>query len=728
MSKRSRRATRALLLAMTPGALLLPVLNAPPAGATVCPSGVNHQSEIDQNVNWTSCNLSGMDFTSADLTNAILTKANVTGTIFRWATFTGIESGKLSFTTPPTLPTTDWEIVADANGSNFFVGPGANETAPTNANFQSVDLTSPQVAVLAGANLNGVNLSNANVSGVDFTGANLNGANLHSATITNAKFAGASFNNTESGGTLTGSPASLPDTQHWEILTDHAGGRYFIGPQVNASAPTPADFTGMHLDTPQTADLQGASLQNVTFTNTYLTNVNMVNANLTNAVLAGANLSGANLSGATMTNVFSGIFGGVTGSPSPSLPQGWQIVNGYLVGPGANLTAAALQGQPTVLQGANLRGANLNATNLSGSNLTGAVLSATTMDIVWGYGTNITGTQFSGANFNNLQSLGVVGTASLPSQWLPIADPNYPTGATYTNMVLVGPAVNGGMGANLGGLNLSGMDFSGYCLTNAVLTGATLSASTQFGSAACFSGIKSGNLVGTPGSVPAGWRTQPVAGFLIGQTAYLENANLHGQSLVDAPLSNADLTNANLSNANLSGAVLNGAVLSSASLTGTNLGPDGATCTNLQSANLSNAALTGATVTCADFTATTMNNVAACTLNGTPGPLPQYFVFAGQCLLGPSANDNNSNFSGTVSNLTPFSHMYWPGIKFKNTVLQYVDFTSSTLTNANFTGANLTGSVFTGADTTGAIWSNTVCPDGSNSTTNAGGSCYGHGV
>lgn len=48
-------------------------------------------------------------------------------------------------------------------------------------------------------------------------------------------------------------------------------------------------------------------------------------------------------------------------------------------------------------------------------------------------------------------------------------------------------------------------------------------------------------------------------------------------------------------------------------------------------------------------------------------------------------------------------------------------------TNASLKGATLTRATFTGAIVTGVIWSNTICPDGTNSNKD-GGTCIGHGI
>jgi uncharacterized protein YjbI with pentapeptide repeats len=85
----------------------------------------------------------------------------------------------------------------------------------------------------------------------------------------------------------------------------------------------------------------------------------LTGANLTRTVLAGASLSGV-------------ISGGTTGTPA-SLPEGWVLSVGYLIGPGAFLSGA-------FLSGANLSGANLSGANLSGANLTNANLAGVMWD------------------------------------------------------------------------------------------------------------------------------------------------------------------------------------------------------------------------------------------------------------------------------------------------------------------------------------------------------------
>jgi uncharacterized protein YjbI with pentapeptide repeats len=45
--------------------------------------------------------------------------------------------------------------------------------------------------------------------------------------------------------------------------------------------------------------------------------------------------------------------------------------------------------------------------------------------------------------------------------------------------------------------------------------------------------------------------------------------------------------------------------------------------------------------------------------------------------------------------------------------------------DANLTNATLAGASLDGSNIKGVVWSNTICPDGSNSDAN-GGTCRGH--
>lgn len=122
---------------------------------------------------------------------------------------------------------------------------------------------------------------------------------------------------------------------------------------------------------------------------------NMTAADLTGANLEDANLTNADLTYADLTGVISG---GITGTPF-ALPTGWTLVNGYLVGPGANLTGADLSNAN--LENANLLGANLTNANLTWANLADANLS----QVLWSNTVCPNGVNFDSAGGNYLLSL-----------------------------------------------------------------------------------------------------------------------------------------------------------------------------------------------------------------------------------------------------------------------------------------------------------------------------------
>jgi alpha-tubulin suppressor-like RCC1 family protein/uncharacterized protein YjbI with pentapeptide repeats len=112
-------------------------------------------------------------------------------------------------------------------------------------------------------------------------------------------------------------------------------------------------------------NLTNANVRNANLRNANLTNVNFTGATLTGATLTGATLTGATLTGATLTGVTSG---GITGTPV--LPTGWKLIDGYLVGPTANLTNATFS-KDTSFANLNLNGVNLTNANLANVDLSG---------------------------------------------------------------------------------------------------------------------------------------------------------------------------------------------------------------------------------------------------------------------------------------------------------------------------------------------------------------------
>ena len=86
-----------------------------------------------------------------------------------------------------------------------------------------------------------------------------------------------------------------------------------------------------------------------------------------------------------------------------------------------------------------------------------------------------------------------------------------------------------------------------------------------------------------------------------------------------------------------------------------------------------------------------------------------------------NTNFQNANLSGVNAPNANFQNANMTGANLAGSTFQGANFT-----NVNLTGANLKGANFKNASMTGVIWSNTICPDGTNSS-NDNNSCIGHG-
>jgi len=122
-----------------------------------------------------------------------------------------------------------------------------------------------------------------------------------------------------------------------------------------------------------TLNFSGSNLRGQSFVRKDLSNADFTNADLSRANLAETNLEGADFSGALLAGVRSGA---ISGTPRV-LPQGWRLVNGYLVGPGANLRHAVLT--YARLDGMNLDEVDFTAANLLYASFRGSSLVRTTI-------------------------------------------------------------------------------------------------------------------------------------------------------------------------------------------------------------------------------------------------------------------------------------------------------------------------------------------------------------
>ncbi len=678
-------------------------------------------------------NLTAADLVGADLGGVVLTGANLTLANLSGATLTGVTSGAIT-TVPAALPA-GWAIAG-----GYLLGPGVavlgvnlsgadlshfdlRGAALTYANLDHVVLTGANLdhADLAGASLAGVtsgsiagtpaalpdrwmlvggyligpgaNLADAhlagqnltgcvggNLAGADLTGANLTGCELEGATISGTRFAGADLTRVHSG-FLSGMPASLPT--NWVLA---AG--YLAGPG--------ADLSHSGLDH---VSLVGVDLAGVDFSSSNLTQTDLGEADLTNTKFAGASIGATNLARATVTGAdFTAATmwyprsGGLRGVPV-ALPSGYVLAQGYLAGPVADLTNAHLGG-------ADLRGVDLTRAAGSGADLSHADLTQATATNASFTGADLTGANLTGVDFSS---------STLDNATL--------TNANLTNAKFWWATL---AGSTIAGANVTGADLgTGYNAVN-------------------LTGIRSGGVTGTPAVLPSGWAINST--FLIGPLANLTGANLAGANLTRATLTGANFTDANLSNANLSGASISSANFTRAKLTGANLG-----LTNASFANLTQADLTGAslwdtrmdaiTAVGANFTSVnlagaffgldTLSGVRSGGIKGTPAVFYGPGRLIAGYLVGPRAN-----LHGAKLGSADLSTLDLSGADLSLAVLAGANLTNANLTAASLAAANVTGTNLTGANLTSLNayatgWSNTTCPDGTNSNAHAN-TCVGH--
>ncbi len=124
-----------------------------------------------------------------------------------------------------------------------------------------------------------------------------------------------------------------------------------------------------------------------------------------------------------------------------------------------------------------------------------------------------------------------------------------------------------------------------------------------------------------------------------------------------------------------------------------------------------------------------------------PGTEFPYVLSGGTVTQAMSDKLRGRNLTNSVIENSTWVDLNFVGTIFSNADLressfQSVDFTGSNFTNVSFLDAdfiddvnlancNLNGANFDGTNRTGIIWSNTTCPDGTNSDNN-GNTCEGH--
>jgi uncharacterized protein YjbI with pentapeptide repeats len=253
--------------------------------------------------------------------------------------------------------------------------------------------------------------------------------------------------------------------------------------------------------------------------------------------------------------------------------------------------------------------------------------------------------------------------------------------AAFSNNSASTPAVQG-TNSNAKGIGVKGTGKKYGVYSNGSLgiaAGKSLACTGCVGVAALHGGTK--GVVHNCSSAP--FPGIDLAGCTLNSRTFM-NADYAGGDLVGTNLSLSVLTSSNFDAANLDEVDLHGATLADAFLTFTDL--KGADMTNVAAysayfmyADLTNATLAGASITGTDFTAAVMK-----------------------------AADMS-------------------GVDFTNSGFPHPTMTGADVSFANFTGADLTGADMTGVTDTSTTWSNTVCPDGTNSDDHSN-TCSGHGA
>ena len=705
--------------------------------------------------------------------------------------------------TPPTSNSTGTfsytssnpNVATIAGTTVTIVGFGTSTITATqasdNANYGSAGITATLTTTSA-------NYYGADLSGADFTNISLYGATLNLANLTNAIFVssdlsgatllGANLTNILSRGVIGLATATLPTTgggyvgragsilgNNVRITSANLTSADLSGITLTNSDVSGANFTGATLTNIRTAGLTGTATATlptgyvfrngvIVGPNVLLTGAALSSMDLSGISIAGTDLSGTDLSGANFTNLISG---NLRNASATVLPTGYILHNNFIIGPGVNLSGAALANLD--ISGA----ANLTATKLVSANLAGASL----------FNIDISGVDLSGATLTNVRSFGLTGGTAATATATRLPTGYFVRPSTANTGTIVGPAVN------LSSLNLQNIDLSG----GITLTGANLTNTDLSGASTNLVGVITGNLVGAATAIlPVGYIARN--GFIVGPRVVLRGANLSSQDLAGVDLSGVDLSGANLTNAiltnvnihptttNLTNTILAGVV--SGGITGASVATPSTTlpasyrirggfivgpAVNLSNAaatgvDLSNVVLTGANLTSANLTAATLTGITTGALIGAAtATLPTGYVARGTgapgtFIVGPSvvlrgANLTNADLTGisiaacdvsgvtftgatvtglisgglvNAANITALpsasyvirsNHMVGPAVNLSGAALSSQLFTGLSVAGANFTNANLTGATFTtttvtNTNFTGATFTNIVCGGG----------------
>jgi uncharacterized protein YjbI with pentapeptide repeats len=639
-------------------------------------------------------NLSGLNLSNINMENANITGANMTGVI------TGGITG-------PLIMSPQWQLTT--NG--YLLCPGSNlsnlTTQLNNIRALGLDLTGVNFentilyglvfdnSIMVNANLNNAQLT-ASFRGVDFTNAIL--TNMNNTILNNGRDFSVDFTNAKLKG------ANVSGSNLFHVIFQGNNGPVIGGNSGTTYYPTIVHDNGymfilLDYSSPGSncPDLSGANMN--IFSNR-LSLYYLSYANFTGCNFSGVDISKLDLQYATLTGVISD----ATTGQNYTLPTNWSLINGYLVGPGANFT-----NQP-YLYGLNLSGINLTGANFSGANLTNTNLT----------NSNLTGANFSGANLTNAN----LSNANLTGAIL----------STYTGVI--GSGLSSSLSANFNNTNLTGAILSGVVINgeailnfnnvnfnNANFTGADFSCAT-------FNGAFGTEIIGIPKLPTTGYAV--INGSLLGRYVSLQgrtftnNVNLLGKNL--------DFTGANFTYAESDGTITPANLTQGQQdspdspifpenytiLQGYVIGPD----VYINSMTLSDVIFSKlynniVSLNNVNFSATRFTNLDFTLPNSN-------FTIKNASLSGMSffnSNCTNVDFTGTRLTNMQFSNVNLTGANFtKATFSGYIIFQNVTLNGANFSGADLSafsitnpqpsitfqGVYLTGADFSKAIFGNEI--------------------
>jgi uncharacterized protein YjbI with pentapeptide repeats len=447
-------------------------------GPRVSSVGCNFASKNLSGANLSGANLSGANLSGANLSGANLSGANLSGANLSGANLSGATLANVSFHRTNVARTNFADaIFVDAtplSGVKSGGTVGIPLNLPSQVKLANGYFLGPKVKLsnlsLKGLDLSGIALSSAELTNVDLTGSDLSQANLMGTVFKSSNFSGVNlalvklgltptkptvftnpvFEGLRSGG-LSGYALVSHGTKRWSIRGGH-----FVGPGVDLSG---ADLSGVNL---ADVDLNGVTSSKVLGSPGLPNGWALVGGCLfgPNAKIYDCQLDGAVLSERSLGGIRSS---GLYGTPE-SLPSGWVIGNGHLIGSGANLDNSDLS--------------NLDLSNLQLSNM-----SIRNSKMV---GTNIEGAIFVNVDFTGLLSRNLTGVpANLGQPYI------------LRNGYLIGP------GVNLAGAFLQNQDLKSARLKNVDLRGADLSGADLSG--ADLEGTLGTGILGKPKFLPTGW-------------------------------------------------------------------------------------------------------------------------------------------------------------------------------------------------------------------------------